>query len=59
MNEAHDNKQHALDMAQDSIMEALMNEGVTLDELTELIQDVLKDYVELAKRPTRHKKRII
>jgi len=36
-----------------------MNEGVTLDELTELIQDVLKDYVELAKRLTRHKKRII
>jgi hypothetical protein len=39
--------------------DCLMNEGITMDDVTEAIQRILTDYKQLGKRLTPTKRRII
>jgi hypothetical protein len=58
-NRDENRKEKALGQVYDSIMDALMNENVTMDELTAYIQSRLKEYRDLGRRLTRHKERRI
>jgi hypothetical protein len=54
-----DRKTNALDCLFDAVNDCLMNEGVTIDEFTEFIQEKLKFYKDLGKRLTPTKRRMI
>ena len=47
------------DIIADAINDALLNEGITIDDLIEAIQENLKYYKDLGKRLTPTKRRII